>query len=424
MKLDFDLRERVGRVAEHLLASFKWVLFGILVGLVVGFCASVFAKTILLATSFRLAHTWIIFLMPAAGIIIVYLYHLAGSAGVGGTNLILASIRKGEEVPAALAPLIFVATSLTHLTGGSAGREGAALQMGGSMSSAIARLLHFPEEDRRQVIMCGMSAAFSALFGTPLAAAVLPMEISTVGIMYHSAFVPCVISSLTAHFVAGWLGLGSEQMLLTNVPSFDVIDMGQVAVFAILCALVAILFCATMHRTEHILGQKVPNDYVKVVGAGAIIIVLTLLVGDQTYNGAGSNIIEACVVEPGFRVPWYAFLLKIIFTVITLSGEYKGGEIVPSLFIGATFGNFFASLTGFDPGLCAAVGMASVFCGVTNCPIASLLISFELFGFEAMPFFLLAVAMAYLFSGNYGLYHGQMIRYSKVGVRRIDQHTR
>ena len=232
MKLDFDLRDRAGRVTQHLLASFKWVLFGILVGLVVGFCASVFAKTILLATSFRLAHTWIIFLMPAAGIIIVYLYHLAGSAGVGGTNLILASIRKGEEVPAALAPLIFVATSLTHLTGGSAGREGAALQMGGSMSSAIAKILHFPEEDRRQVIMCGMSAAFSALFGTPLAAAVLPMEISTVGIMYHSAFVPCVISSLTAHFVAGWLGLGSEQMLLTNVPSFDVIDMGQVGVFA------------------------------------------------------------------------------------------------------------------------------------------------------------------------------------------------
>ena len=231
MKMDFDLRERASRVAQHLLASFKWVLFGILVGLVVGFCASVFAKTILLATSFRLSHTWIIFLMPAAGIIIVYLYHLAGSAGVGGTNLILASIRKGEEVPAALAPLIFVATSLTHLTGGSAGREGAALQMGGSMSSALAKILHFPEEDRRQVIMCGMSAAFSALFGTPLAAAVLPMEISTVGIMYHSAFVPCVISSLTAHFVAGWLGLGSEQMLLTNVPSFDVIDMGQVAVF-------------------------------------------------------------------------------------------------------------------------------------------------------------------------------------------------
>ena len=148
MKLDFALRDRVGRDTQHLLASFKWVLVGILVGLVVGFCASVFAKTILLATSFRLSHTWIIFLMPAAGIIIVYLYHLAGSAGVGGTNLILASIRKGEEVPAALAPLIFAATSLTHLTGGSAGREGAALQMGGSMSSAIARLLHFPEEDR------------------------------------------------------------------------------------------------------------------------------------------------------------------------------------------------------------------------------------------------------------------------------------
>ena len=408
---------------EKLKVSFKWIGFGLLTGIIVGFCASIFAKLIVAVTALRLAHTWILYFLPLAGIPIVWLYHKAGSAGVGGTNMVLSAIREEKQVPGLLAPLIFISTVLTHMFGGSAGREGAALQMGGSMGNMLGQIFRFGKNDRRRVTMCGMSAAFSALFGTPLAAAVMPMEISTVGIIYYSALVPCAIASLTAHQIAKWMGLESEAMLLSSVPAFTPLRGLFFALFAVLCALVSILFCTSMHKTEHLLSKHVKNDYVKIVSGGILIILLTILVGDQTYNGAGSGILASCVLDPQFKACWYMFLLKILFTVVTLSAEYKGGEIVPSLFIGATFGNFFGNLPGQDPALCAAVGMACVFCGVTNCPLAALLISFELFGFEAMPYLLLAVSLTYLFSGNYGIYTGQTIRYSKFTPGRIDAKT-
>ena len=271
------------------------------------------------------------------------------------------------------------------------------------------------------MIMCGMSAAFTALFGTPMAAAVFSIEVVSVGIMHYSALVPCVISALVAKGTASYFGIEAETFLLEHLPAFSLKNAVLTALLAILGALVSILFCIVLHQTDHLYKKFFPNRYVRIVTGGCIVIALTLLCGNRDYNGSGVAIIEHCM-NGEVVVPW-AFLLKIIFTAATLGAGYKGGEIVPSFFIGATFGYTFGNLIGFSPSLCTAVGMLSVFCGVTNCPITSLLISFELFGYAGMPFFLLSTALSYMLSGYYGLYLSQKIIYSKYKTEYINRKT-
>ena len=404
-------------------ASVKWILFGILCGIVVGTIASIFAIAIRTGTQFRARHPWILFGLPAAGLVIVFAYHKLGFAKDGGTNTILEDIRKGEEVPIRMAPLIFIGTVLTHMFGGSAGREGAALQVGGSIGSGMGHLMHFKKYDSKRAIMCGMSAAFSALFGTPLAAAILPIEISTIGIMYYSSLVPCVLSSLVAYYISHAFGLSGEAYRISSIPAFSLPTALLTVLLSILCALATILFCTAMDKVSLLLRKTMRNDYVRAAVGGIIVILMTLAVGSQTYNGAGANIIELCFENDPSRIFILAFLLKIIFTAVTLGSGFKGGEIVPSLFIGATLGMHFGNLLGISPSLFAALGMGALFCGVTNCPVASLLICFEMFGFDSMPYFLLAVAFTYMFSGNFGLYHEQVIRYSKFDADKTNEHA-
>ncbi len=419
-----DAAEYIRYVMSNLKQALKWSVFGILCGLVVGTVASLFAILIQKATGFRLTHPQIIFLLPLAGLLIVYLYHKGGSKAAGGTNLVLNNIRENKDVPKRLAPLIFSSTVITHLFGGSAGREGAALQLGSSMGSALGRLLHFNDEEMRRVVICGMSAAFSALFGTPLAACILPMEISTVGIIYYSALVPCAFSSLTAHYVAVAFGLTEGRMTSSLIfPAVGPKTILLSVLFAMLCSVIAVLFCTAMHKTEHLFSKYIQNEYVRIVISGCLIIILTLLVGEQTYNGTGSAVLAKALTPEGAGLIWCACLLKILFTAITLSGGFKGGEIVPTLFIGATLGNTFAYATGGTPNMYAALGMGAVFCGVTNCPISSLIISFELFGFEGTAYFLIVIAITYLLSGNYGIYHGQTIRYNKFEPGKVNRRT-
>lgn len=410
-------------VFTSLKTSAKWILFGILCGAIVGTIASIFAIAIRTGTQFRAAHPFILAGLPIAGLVIVFAYHKLGFADDGGTNTVLEAIREGEHVPIQMAPLIFIGTVLTHMFGGSAGREGAALQIGGSIGNGIGRFLRFQKSDNKRTIMCGMSAAFSALFGTPLAAAILPIEISTVGIMYYSSLLPCVLSSLVAFYIAQAFGLSGEAYKIGAVNPISLPTALLTVLLSLACALAAILFCATMDKVSKLLRKYFPNDFVRVVVGGVIVIILTIIVGSQTYNGAGANIIELCFEGDPSKVFILAFLLKIIFTAFTLSSGYKGGEIVPALFIGATLGVHFGNLVGISPSLFAALGMGALFCGVTNCPIASLLICFEMFGFETMPYFLLVISFTYLFSGNFGLYHGQVIRYSKYEPGKINEHA-
>lgn len=399
---------------------FRWIILGSITGIVVGAIGAAFGRAIVWATGFRSEHDLIILGLPFAGLLIVFLYRLCKDYEDKGTNLVIKSIQAGENLPITKAPLIFISTTLTHLFGGSTGRESAALQMGGSIGYNLGKLFRLKEGNIKIITMCGMSAAFSALFGTPMTAAFMAMEIENVGIMYYSALVPCVVSALVASGVAEFLGAQGEIFAVNIVPEFTVYNAIFTAILAILCAVVSVIFCDVLKISGRLYKKFFANPYLRVFVGGCIVAALTFISGTRYYNGAGMNVIEMALKG---EAPYFAFLLKIIFTALTLGAGYKGGEIVPALYIGATFGCLYSQLLGFDPALCAAIGMGALFCGVTNCPISSLFICFELFGFKGMPYYLLAVALSYTFSGYSSLYSSQKIVYSKFHNKYVNRDT-
>lgn len=399
----------------------KWIFIGCVVGLLVGAVGIAFHWVLEEVTVIRMAHPWILWLLPLGGVAIVFLYHLQGVKNDRGTNFILVAVRANEAVTLRTAPLIFFSTVVTHLFGGSAGREGAALQLGGSIASRFGRSLHLNEKDERVVTMCGMAAGFAALFGAPLTAVVFSMEVITVGIMHYSAVVPCVVAALIAAGLGQLLGFHPMGFSLTGIPDgLHLMTALQVGILAILCALVSILFCVAMQKTGDLYKNKIKNQYVRILIGAFLIIGLTYLVGTRDYNGAGMDVIEQAIGGEAFVG---AFLIKIIFTAITLGAGYKGGEIVPTFFVGATFGCVVGPLLGLSPSFAAGLGMAAIFCGVTNCPLASIFLCIELFGAEGIAYYALCCAISYMLSGYYGLYSEQKIMYSKVKPEFIDKNV-
>ncbi len=416
---------KIRRSALHLLLRsrrlIRWCLLGLLIGLVLGVIGTVFVFCVQYATNLRIDHPWLLLLLPVSGCLIVWLYRVTHNHDDRGTNMVLASIRSETELPPQMAPLIFISTVLTHLCGGSAGREGAALQLGGSIGNSMGRLLHLNRRDMRLLILAGMSAAFSAIFGTPIAAAIFAMEVSCIGIMRYSALVPCAVASLTASYIAQGLHNIPEHYTIQQMADLTPVNALLILLLGVLCALVSIIFCKAMHKTEHLLESRFRNPYIRIILTAAILLLLGLLLQSTDYYGTGSHIIEKAIEG---EVVWYAFLAKILFTAITIGGGFKGGEIVPTFFIGATFGCLFGQITGLSPSLCAAVGMIALFCSVTNCPLASLFIAAELFGMNSVPFCLLAIAVSYLLSGYHGLYKEQRFLYSKYADSRIRHKTK
>ncbi len=406
---------------RRLLTTFKWFVMGISMGLLIGAIGATFYHGILVATELRESHDWLIFCLPLAGLLIAALYHFLDTDKDRGTNLVITSISAGDHLPWRKAPLIFVSTILTHLTGGSAGRESAALQIGGSIGFNLGAILKQDESDQKVLTMCGMSAAFAALFGTPMAAAFLAMEIESVGVMYYGSLIPCVLSALVASHVANLLGTRPDVFTVSVVPEFTVETAVKACILAMLCAVVSILFCISLKKSAELYQRFFKNPFLRIFVAGVLVLVMTLLVGNRYYNGSGLNVIEMAFEG---KAPYEAFLMKILFTALTMGAGYKGGEIVPALYIGATFGCLYGQILGFNAPLCAAIGMGALFCGITNCPVSSLLLCFEMFGYNGMPYYLLAIALSYTFSGYYGVYGSQKILYSKFHNRYINHMTR
>ena len=402
-------------------ALFQWLGLAALTGLACGLAGAAFAWCVARATALRAAHSWLLFCMPLAGLLIVACYRGARMENDSGTNQIIASVRGHERPPLRLAPLIFIGSVLTHLTGGSAGREGAALQIGGSISARIGRLLRLKEENVNTIIQCGMAGLFSALFGTPLTATVFALEVVDVGHLQYAALFPSLLTALIANAIPRRLGLPGESYHLQGLPELGPVPLLQCGALAVLAALVSIAFCLLMHEAGRLYKKYIPNQYLRALAGAAFVIVLTLLEGSGDYNGAGGNIIELAV-EGEVHVPW-AFLLKMVFTALTLGAGFRGGEIVPTLFIGSTFGCAVGPLLGLDPAFGAAISMIALFCGVVNCPIASIFLAIELFGGGGLPFFALACALSFLLSGNHSLYSSQNIIFSKLEARLNDQHT-
>ncbi len=414
------LHRHFGPGERSLLTLLRWLLVSGLTGVACGLVGAAFYYVVSFVTAARQAHGWLLFCLPLAGLFIVWSYRVLGMENDSGTNQIIASVRSGEKPPLRLALLIFVSTALTHLTGGSAGREGAALQIGGSVAASIGRLLRLGERNMNLIVMCGMSAVFTALFGTPLSATVFSLEVVSVGIVHYSALFPCLLASLVTTGVTRLLGVHPEGYVLMGGPALDWQFMLRTGLLAVACALLSMAFCVLMHKTNHLYKKYLPNQYLRVLAGAAILVVLTLLVGSRDYNGAGGDIIEAALA--GHAVP-YAFLLKMLFTAVTLGAGFRGGEIVPTFFVGATFGCAAAPLLGLDPAFGGAIGMIALFCGVTNCPLASIFLSIELFGSSHVLFFALACALSYLLSGKFSLYSAQKIVYSKLEPRFIDENA-
>lgn len=409
------------RVKNDVVSLCKWLLLAVLTGYVVGGVSSLFSHTLSWVTTCRENHLWVFLLMPIAGVMIVFLYQHIGKDD-GGTNQVFSTVRSKDDVPLRSAPLIFISTAITHFVGGSAGREGAAIQLGGSIGNQLGRWLKLDEEDRHVIVMCGMSAAFSALFGTPMAAAIFAMEVVSVGVMYYTALVPCVVSALIATNFAAGLGIHPEVFHVNNIPKLTFITGSKMGIVAIACAIASVLFCVALKHTGIFFHKTIKNRYIRVIIASAIIIFITWALHTTDYMGAGIGVITNAI-ENGQAKP-FAFFSKIVLTALTMKAGFKGGEIVPSFFIGATLGCTLGNLLGLSPSLCAAAGMVAVFCGVTNCPLTSILIAFELFGFEGVSFYLIAVSLSYAASGYYGLYKDQTIVYSKYKAKYVNRHTR
>lgn len=423
--LYYRLRGSLLHSSVHILLHFRlllrWIVFALLIGVVVGLAGVAFGFCVEHATEFRQEHPLALLCLPLGGVLIVWLYRVTHNFDDRGTNTVLASLRSEAEPPARMSVLIFISTVITHFCGGSAGREGAALQLGGSLGNLIGRGFRLRERDKRILILAGMSAAFSAIFRTPIAAAVFAMEVGCIGAMHYAALVPCAIASLTASYVAESFGFGLTHYTLAEIPQLTLTAGLKIILLGILCAAVSIVFCTLLHKTEDLLEAKIRSPYFRIMTAGVLLLLLGLLFQSYDYFGIGEHVIHNAIAG---ETLWYAFLVKMLFTAVTIGGGYKGGEIVPSFFIGSTFGCLFGQLIGLSPSLCAGLGMIALFCGVTNCPLASLFIGAELFGMEAVPFCLLVIAVSYLLSGYYGLYKEQKFMYSKFADAPVHHKTR
>ena len=418
-KLD-KLKSGAISAGKYFRTFYRWVLLAIVTGLVCGLVGSAFHMAVEYVTDFRARYPWLVFLLPVGGLAIALLYRVTRMEGEG-TNNIIDSIHDGEKVPILLIPVIFIATAVTHLFGGSAGREGAALQIGGGIGYHVGRLLRLDDKDMRLVTLCGMSAVFAALFGTPLTATIFALEVISVGILYYSGLIPCLVASVTAYAVSLLFGIEPMRYTVELLP----LQLGmslRVCGLAVVCALVSIVFCVAMHRTEHFAKSRIKNIYLRVFLGGLIIIGLTLVIGDESYNGTGTDIISSALGEG--KAPTWGFLWKIIFTAVTIGFGFKGGEIVPTMFIGATLGCVLGPILGIPAQFAAAIALVAVFCGAVNCPIASIILSVELFGSGELLYFALACGISYMLSGYFGLYSSQKIMYSKTRAEFINRYAR
>lgn len=405
------IKEMLHHPRRYTLSFAKWTSLAILIGILGGLLGAGFHHTLHFVTHLRGEHTWLIFLLPLGGMMTIGLYRVLRLKANRGTNEIIEATLEGGHINPLVAPGIFLATAMTHLFGGSAGREGAALQLGGSMASILGRAFRLKSEDRKVLIMSGMSAVFAGLFGTPLTACLFTMEFGSVGTIFSPALLPCFLAAFVASQLSSALGVHAEVFPLDTAVALGFDNIWKFAVLAIAVSLLGIFMCWLFHKAEHLAHKWLPNPWVRIALGGTVVMAMTLLVGDHRFNGAGMDMALQAV---GGQADWYAFMLKMLFTAVTLAAGFKGGEIVPTFCVGATFGCLLGGLLGLDPGVSAALGLAGLFCCATNSPLASIVLSIEMFGSANLYLFALVCVICFVLSGHSGLYVSQIIQFSKA----------
>jgi len=398
----------IANATTALITLCKWVLLGSLVGLLAGVGSAIFLIGLYWATDTRETTPWLLYLLPVAGMAIGFVYDRVGREVQAGNNLLLQRIQTtGGDVSILMAPLIVITTIVTHLFGGSAGREGTAVQMGGSLADSLGRLLRLSPESRRLLLISGISGGFGAVFGTPIAGMVFGMEVLAVGRIRYDAIVPCLVASAIGDLVCQSLGVEHHVYTLNTYPTVTTGLMLWAGMAGIAFGITSWIFTALHHKIQSFTNNRVRTPWLRPMYGGLVLIALTSIVGNRDYLGLSLPMIEASF-SPGEVVLW-AFALKILFTAITLGTGFKGGEVTPLFCIGATLGSALAALTGQSTPVFAALGFVAVFAGAANTPLACTLMGVEIFGTElAIPIAIACVA-SYVASGHGGIYPSQQI---------------
>ena len=415
-------------------AMLQWLALLIPLSMGVGTATAFFLWSLDRITQCRFENPWLLYFLPLAGVLVGLIYHYFGRSVEGGNNLIIDQIHEpGGGVPRRMAPLILLGTLVTHLFGGSAGREGTAVQMGGSLASGFCKQLGLPNDKVKIVLMSGIAAGFGAVFGTPLAGAVFALELLTIGRIEYEALLPCFVSAVTADWTCHAWGGGHVQYHLNFLSSssppaaFFHLDprlLIKVMISSIAFGVASTVFSECSHRLDHLFKRLIPYAPLRPAVGGGLVILLFFLVGTSDYLGLGvsSSNPKAVTIISFFQSPdihYWSWFWKFVFTVITLSSGFKGGEVTPLFFIGAALGNALAGLLGAPPDLFAALGFIAIFSGATNTPLACTLMGVELFGATHLVYIATASFLAYLFSGHSGIYLSQRIGVQKTGVPKF-----
>ncbi len=435
MQFQIGFREQVA-LCRYVL---KWLAISIPLGIAVGSACAVFLWSLDLATRMQFQHPWLLWLLPVAGAAIGWLYTTHGQSVEKGNNLILDEIHEpGAGIPLRMVPLVLVGTVVTHLFGGSAGREGTAVQMGGSLASSLARLVpRLTRNDVRTLLMAGISAGFSGVFGTPVAGTIFALEVLAIGRMQHSAIFACLAAGIVSDQVCMAWGIGHTHYHVSSLlpagsplhlAPVDVRLMACVVLGGMLFGLASLLFAEMMHGLHWVFKRTIRWPIWRPVVGGCLVIALVQILGTRDYLGLGltSPDPQAVTITGAFHTGgahFWSWWWKIVFTTITLSSGFKGGEVTPLFFIGAALGNTLAILCGAPVDLFAALGFVSVFAGATNTPIACTIMAVELFGGEYILYFATSCLLAYLFSGHTGIYLSQRIGTSKLSSSEMHSET-
>lgn len=396
---------------KPLVSFLKWVALGLIMGVVGGLIGTAFYHTLNFVTGLRQGSPWLIFLLPLGGALTVGIYYLLRLKENHGTNDIIDLVLSNKRVSFAVAPAIYLSTAITHLFGGSAGREGAALQMGGSVASTLGRALRLKNEEQTALIISGMSAVFAGIFGTPLTACLFTMEFEAVGSIFSPALLPCFLSALVASKVAGLCGVHAETAVRDFAVDLNLSNTWKFVLLGIVVSLLGVAVCFVFHKAEYLAEKYIKSPWLRIVLGAVIIVALSFIFGNGKFNGAGMEMALSAIEG---NAKWYFFAIKIIFTAITLAAGFKGGEIVPTFCIGATFGAVLGPVLGIDAGFAAALCLVGLFCATTNSPLASIALALEIFGSKSIYLFVLICVIAFAVSGRWGLYKSQIFRFSKL----------
>lgn len=404
---------------DHLVSVLRWMLILVPMAALVGTLCAAFLASLDAVTRLRFAWPWLLYLLPLGGFVVGWLYHRTGRSVEGGNNLIVEQIHEpGGGVPLRMAPLIFFGTVMTHLFGGSAGREGTAVQLGGSLASGFARALRLDAEGTRIVLMAGIAAGFGAVFGTPIAGAVFALEVLAIGRVEYRALVPCLVAALVGDWSCLAWGIHHFVYRIDAQIPVDALLVAKAGLAGVAFGLVGLVFAEANHALGGWLKRVIAYGPLRPVIGGLAVIALVALFGTRDYLGLGTlaatpgGLTIASFFGPDPH-PW-SWALKLLFTVVTLSAGFKGGEVTPLFFIGAALGSALAPMFGVPPGVFAALGFVAVFAGAANTPLACTFMGIELFGAGYAVPIAVACFIAYLSSGHSGIYLSQRVAVPKV----------